>query len=397
MTRPLAYLNAMGVTCPLGTGAGNMRDALRNGQQAGMQETAAYLDRPVTVGRVTENLPELPLSDTHYQSRNNRLLWSAYLQIRDQVEAAINRFGRDRVAVILGTSTSGILEGEAAMAAYVKEGALPEVFDYATQEIGAPSLFLADVLDLSGPAYSISTACSSSGKVFSAAARLMALGLCDAALVGGVDSLCAMTVKGFDALDSVSHGICNPMSANRDGINIGEGAALYLMTQDAAEIALLGVGESSDAYHPNAPDPEGGGAIAAMKGALLQAGLSAQDIAYLNMHGTATELNDAMESLAIAEVLGADTPVSSTKPMTGHMLGAAAGVEAAMLWLCLQDSDRDGWLPPHLWDGETDAALPALNLTDGRMSPQTGDKCAMMSNSFAFGGNNVSLILGRGY
>jgi 3-oxoacyl-[acyl-carrier-protein] synthase-1 len=250
---------------------------------------------------------------------------------------------------------------------------------------------------VAGPAYVHSSACSSSAKAMASAARLIKMGLCDAVVTGGVDSLCTFTVSGFASLESVSAALCNPMSINRRGINIGEGAALFLMTADAGAadaVALLGWVESSDGHHMSAPDPSGGGARLAITQALARAGLDAADIDYVNMHGTATPQNDAMESRVIEALFGRETPVSSTKPFTGHTLGAAAAVEAALCWLAMQDDNPLGRLPPHLWDGVADPALPALNLV--RPGAALGRPLDWaLSNSFAFGGSNAALLLGR--
>jgi len=241
----------------------------------------------------------------------------------------------------------------------------------------------------------VTTACSSSAKVFAVARRLIRAGLADAAVVGGADTLCRMTLGGFHALEALSPTCCNPFSVHRDGITIGEGAAAFLLTPDPGPVALLGVGEASDAHHPTAPDPDGRGAAAAMAGALADAGLDAGEIAYINLHGTATPLNDAMESRAVARLFPPGMPCSSTKALTGHMLGAAGGVEAAFLWLTLHPGLGPGVLPPHAWDGQADPALPPLNLIGVGTKLPPGDRLAMLSSSFGFGGSNVALVLGR--
>jgi 3-oxoacyl-[acyl-carrier-protein] synthase-1 len=213
-------------------------------------------------------------------------------------------------------------------------------------------------------------------------------------VVGGADSLCRMTLNGFGALEALSPGLCNPFSANRDGINIGEGAAAFLLTPDAATVNLLGAGETSDAYHISAPDPDGAGAIGAMEQAIGDAAIAPDEIAYVNLHGTGTALNDAMESRAVRAIFPAATPCSSTKAMTGHTLGAAGAVEAAFLWLALHPAFNPGRLPPHLWDGAPDPDLPSLTLVEPGTPFDLGPGAAMLSSSFAFGGNNVALVLG---
>jgi len=293
--------------------------------------------------------------------------------------------------VILGTSTSGIGESEAAIAAQVRDGAFPAHFDVRQQEIGSPALMLAELLGLGGPAYVISTACSSSAKAMASAARLLNAGICDAVLTGGADSLCAFTIAGFAALESVSETRCNPMSVGRRGINIGEAAALFLMTRESGPVCLAGWGETSDAHHISAPEPSGAGALAAMREALRRAGMAPDQIDYLNLHGTATLQNDAMESRAVHALFGESLPCSSTKPLTGHTLGAAGALEAAIAWLSLADNPQ-GLLPPHWWDGQRDATLPGIALVAPGQS--LGRPLhAVLSNSFAFGGSNAALVL----
>lgn len=392
MNRPF-YLPALGIVNALGNGIDEIAPGLFGGDTGGMVLENYWLPAaPARVGRVPGELPEIPAVFSAYASRNNRLLLAALAQIRADVDEAIARFGRDRVGIVLGTSTSGIAEGEAAIAALRNDGRLPEAYRYVQQELGAPAMFLAHFLDVSGPAYCVSTACTSSAKAFVSARRLLRQGLCDAVLVGGVDSLCKLTLNGFAALESVSTDLCNPMSRNRKGINIGEGAALFLMCGDESDIAFLGAGESSDAHHISAPHPEGAGAEAAMRTALADAGLSAGDIDYLNMHATATPKNDEMESRAISRVFPEGIPASGTKPLTGHTLGAAGAMELGLCWLAL----RAGRLPPHIWDGEADPALPRVQLVGAGQEfcrpPGRGRAC--MSNSFAFGGSNASLLIG---
>ena len=387
------YLNAMGLVCALGSGADAVRAKLFAAEPSGVAVNETLRSRPLHLGSVTAPLPDVSRLPLQHRSRNNALLLDALAQIRPQLDGAVARFGASRVAVILGTSTSGIGEAESAIAARQREGALPESFDVRQQEIGSPALMLFDLLGLGGPAYVISTACSSSAKAMAAGARLLAAGVCDAVLTGGADSLCGFTVAGFEALESVSAERCNPMSANRHGINIGEAAALFLMTREPAEVRLAGWGETSDAHHISAPDPSGEGALAAMREALRRAGLQPQDIDYLNLHGTATPHNDAMESRAVHALFGSELACSSTKPLTGHTLGAAGALEAALSYLSLTDNPL-GQLPPHWWDGERDEALAPLALvTPGQALGRP--LRAVLSNSFAFGGSNAALVLER--
>jgi 3-oxoacyl-[acyl-carrier-protein] synthase-1 len=390
----MLFLNQLGMICPIGQTHGEIAQRLFDGE-SGVVSTQSYSPgRTLPLGIVDVVLPSVDHLPPASRSRNNQLALAALAQIRPSVDEAIARYSKDRVGVIIGTSTSGIAESEAALLQHAKAGALPSHYHYSQQELGSPATVLASTLGITGPAYVHSAACASSAKALASAARLIRMGVCDAMLVGGVDSLCAFTVAGFASLDSVSEQRCNPLSANRNGINIGEGAALFLMTREPATVALHGWGESSDGHHMSAPDPSGAGAGLAISSALKRAGISAAQLDYVNLHGTATVQNDAMESRVIHELCGSQVAVSSTKPFTGHTLGAAGAIEAALCWLAMQDENADGKFPPHLWDNVPDATLPALQIA------KRGSKLGRhlrwtLSNSFAFGGSNAALIFGR--
>ena len=341
---------------------------------------------------MTQALAPLPERFADFDCRNNRLLAAALDQISPSVAEVREHVARERVAVIIGTSTSGIAEGEDAVEALTRTGKLPAAFHYRQQEIGTAALFTARYLDLTGPRYTISTACTSSAKAFASARRLIMSGRCDAAVVGGSDSLCRLTLNGFDALESLSPDICNPFSVNRNGINIGEGACVFVVSKLTSPLELLGVGESSDGYHVSAPDPQGRGAERAVRAALAVAGLKPGEIGYINLHGTATRKNDAMESNVIGRIFGVDTPCSSTKPQIGHTLGAAGAQEIGLCWLLLNEAGNRRRLPPQIWDGARDASLADLRLVE---SGDTWKHAAFMSNSFAFGGSNASVIVGN--
>jgi 3-oxoacyl-[acyl-carrier-protein] synthase-1 len=395
-----AYLNALGVICSLGDDQASVARALLAGDTSGMVLESGWVpERSLPVASVKVSLPEIPRHLEQQSSRNNQLLLAAQLQIDEDIQRAIQRYGRDRIAVILGTSTSGIDEASRGIAAYLRDNQFPGGYDYQQQELSAPANFLAALLNLSGPTYVISTACTSSARALISARRLLDMGVCDAVLCGGVDSLCKLTLNGFTSLEAVSAQRCNPFSRNRDGINIGEAAVLFLMTRQASEghsIALLGAGASSDAHHISAPEPTGRGARQAMQQALDNAKLQPADIAYLNLHGTATLHNDAMESQAVHSIFAQGVPCSSTKPMSGHTLGAAGALEAAFCWLTLSAQNPDRTLPPHVWDGLAETDLPPLHWTVLGAPLRQDTPRRMMSNSFAFGGNNVSLIIGDG-
>ncbi len=393
------YLNECGIVCALGNSRAAVRDRLLHRNQSGVQMTDAWsAGRLLPLGRLDDQsesqLPAMQQWPIQHNSRNNQLALAALAQIRPAVNAAIDQFGRDRIGVIIGTSTSGIAGTERAIHHFLHQGVLPAGFHYAQQEMGSPALMLATELQISGPAYVHSSACCSSAKSFASAARLIKMGLCDAVICGGVDSLCAFTVAGFTALESVSAQVCNPLSVHRNGINIGEGAALFLMSKNSSPIALFGWGESSDGHHMSAPDPEGKGARRAITEALQRAQIAPQQVDYINMHGTATVQNDAMESRVLHDLFGPEVAVSSTKPFTGHALGAASAIEAALCWLVMQEENDQGKLPPHRWDGCHDPALPVLNLVEHGLQLNRPVQW-VLSTSFAFGGSNAALLFGK--
>jgi 3-oxoacyl-[acyl-carrier-protein] synthase-1 len=386
------YLAEPALVCALGNDVGTVRENLYAGKSPGFVTTDRYSPgRPLPVGTVVLGASDGDAALRH-RSRNNRLLATALAALRPRLEPVLASVAPHRIAVVLGTSTSGMEETEQAVVAHAASGALPRGFHLGQQELGSGALFLAETLGITGPAFTVSTACSSSAKAIASGARLLAAGLADAVIAGGADTLCRFTVAGFAALEAVSPGRSNPFSVHRDGINIGEGAALFIMTRTPAPVRLTGWGEASDGYHVSAPDPEGRGARIAIEAALARAGdHAARRIGYVNLHGTGTRQNDAMESRVVHALLPA-VPASTTKPLTGHALGAAGAIEAAFCWLTLTDSG--GRLPPHLYDGANDPELPALNLVApgtrlGQPPP------AILTTSFAFGGSNVALVLER--
>ncbi|ORM64571.1 beta-ketoacyl-[acyl-carrier-protein] synthase II [Pantoea rodasii] len=382
----MIYISAFGMVNALGNTLEQIAAQLTSGHAPGMQPREGWLqqDKTCWLGEVPGELPPVPAALAAHNTRNNQLLLAALAQIRPAVDAAIAHFGRERVAVVLGTSTSGVDEGDRQV-----DGGLPG-YDYRMQELGDPSRFLAHYLELDGPAYTISTACSSSARALISGQRLIEAGLVDVALVGGADSLSRMPINGFASLDSLSERHCAPFSAERDGISIGEAGALLLLTREPQPLALLGAGESSDAWHMSAPHPEGVGAEQAMRMALQQAGLQPQDIGYINLHGTATLLNDQVESAVIHRLFGDRVPCSSTKHLTGHTLGAAGATEAALAALIVQQNLA---LPAQDFTTTTlDSTLPACGLLT---SPQPLARPIIASNSFAFGGNNTCLIVGK--
>ena len=393
MTRP-CYLNALGVVCAIGSDRATVTQRTYDAQSGIVLTDRFSSTGTVPVGLVHASLPSLEDYPIAMHSRNNQLALMAAEQLRTAVGEAVERFGADRVAVVVGTSTSGIGESERAIRTFVADGALPATFHLGQQEMGSLAAFLSNVFNVRGPSFVHSSACASGAKAMASAARLIRMGLADAVITGGADSLCGFTVAGFASLGLVSASRCNPFSINRDGINIGEAAALFLMTRDPATVQLRGWGESSDGHHFSAPDPSGRGARWAIDAALARATLSPHDIEYVNLHATGTRANDEMEGAVVHARFGENVAVSGTKPLTGHTLGAAGALEAALCWLTMQDENTEGRLPPHLWDGNRDPAIPALHHV--AIGEQLGHPPrATLSTSFAFGGANAALVFVR--
>lgn len=336
-----------------------------------------------------------------YKNRVNALLATAARELEPSVAKAKERFGASRIAVILGSTDNGSEESFNAIQVKLSTETFPEGYSLHRQSAYLAPQFLADELGLTGPVMAVSTACASSASAIARARDFLKAGLCDAVVAGGVDIVSDTVALGFSSLEAVSPDRCLPFSRNRRGITLGEGAAIFLLAREnfldgpGAGIQLIGAGEASDAHHLTAPDPMAGGAQAAMEAALADAGLAASAIDYLNLHGTGTELNDAMESLAVAKVFGeAGVPASSTKAFVGHTLGAAGAIELGFCWLSMSELNESLALPPHLWDGAADEKLPVLDLIEkGRRS--SAPIKTSMSVSFAFGGVDTALILGR--
>jgi 3-oxoacyl-[acyl-carrier-protein] synthase-1 len=359
----------MTCACALGRTHQKILDAYAVGVAPGMREISGDIPgRSIFFGMVPGELPRI--GEREFDMRACRLLLQAAEDMRTEFSALVERYSPERVAVVLGASNTGMDEAQNCVDGWLEAGAEPASLgmDFSRIELGTPADYLARLLGAKGPAYVVSTACSSSAKAFASARRLVAIGAADAAVVGGVDGRCRFAMNGFHALGALSQGRCRPLAPDRDGINLGEGVALFTMERlsDARPggVLLAGCGESSDAYHATAPEPEGRGAEAAMRAALEDAGIAPEDVGYVNLHGTGTQANDDMEMRAVERVFGPSprAKVESTKNLTGHCLGAAGAVEAAVCWLLLESGRVDG---------------------------------AAMSNSFAFGGSNASVVLAK--
>ncbi len=391
------WLSHFTATSSIGRGLDLTLSALRERRGGLLPCTFDTVDLATFIGEVAGvDAVQLPEALAEFDCRNNRLALLGLTQdgFAEAVRAAIAKYGTHRIGIFLGTSTSGILQTELAYRRRDPEtGAFPAGFSYRTTHNSfSVADFTRHYFGLTGPALVVSSACSSSAKVFASARRMMAAGLIDAAVVGGVDTLCLTTLYGFNSLGLLSEHPCRPFDVKRNGISIGEAAAFALLEStpphlDADAVLLLGIGESSDAYHMSSPHPEGLGSRMAMQDALKMAGLHPSEIDYINLHGTATLSNDAAEGKAVRDIFGSATPCSSTKGATGHTLGAAGAVEAVICALSLQH----GLLPAGLNIQQLDPTLDVDYLLDNREQPVA----RALSNSFGFGGTNCSLVFAR--
>lgn len=385
-------ISAFTATSAVGVGNASLLAALENSRSGLRANDFGPTPLPTWIGRV-DGLEDLrlpqPLAD--WDCRNNRLAWLGLQAdgFMEAVAAARERHGPTRIALILGTSTSSIGETEAAYTELADDGSFPA--SQRRPKVHTPhslAMFVQEALGLEGPAETISTACSSSAKVFASAERLIRLGLVDAAVVGGVDTLCGSVLFGFNSLELVSPQPCRPFDADRNGISLGEAAGFALVERGRGPLELLGYGEASDAHHMSTPHPEGRGAERALDEALARAGLAADAIDYINMHGTASTKNDEVEGAMVARRFPPSTHASSTKGFTGHTLGAAGIVEAVISLLAIET----GLMPGNVNTTTVDADCgPQI-----RLEPARGNVRHVLSNSFGFGGNNCSLIFGKG-
>ncbi len=416
--RPV-YINDLGLYCILGGDKVQVFDALKNGKRgtfttydvAGVQRPAATIDPAMLA----------PVPEKKFDNRVNRLSQAALVGLEKTIQKAVEKYGANRVGVFIGSCDNGSEASMAALKCFKETGAFPDgyVLDY--QRADFPAQFIAERFGITGMLSVHSTACASSASAFVSARNNLYAGNCDVAIVGGVDIASLSVILGFASLEAMSDKPTNPFSANRSGLTLGDAAVYFVVTRepdadlcavDCKNLKVIGFGESADADHITAPRADGEGAYQAMKAALEDAGLNATQIGYVNLHGTGTELNDAMESRAIHRIFAddigaanADVPVSSTKALTGHTLGAAGSLELAFCCLTLQSGRESGVnencsckkdfiLPAHLFDGVVDPNLPLLHLVKVGETAQNLKYC--MSNSFAFGGCNVSLIVENG-
>jgi len=383
-------ITAYNLSNALGDGVAEVRQALFEGRSGLGPPPPGFFEDSIALycGRLDVEFEPLPEAWSSYDIRQSRMTRHILAPIEDAVRAAVERWGGDRVAAVQGTSTGGIRGAEQAFFYNKEHGHTPDDFDIERQHaLHAATEAMAGDVGITGPVWVVSTACSSSGKVFASAKRLLDMGLVDAVLVGGVDTLCHTTLRGFHSLGLLADEPCRPFSAERRGINLGEGGAMLLLEREGSGPAwLLGVGESCDAYHMTAPHPDGAGALAAMQQALVMAGVQAGEISHINAHGTGTPLNDPAESKAIQTLFGTRVPVVASKAYTGHTLGAAGATEAALSVLAIDE----GWVPASLYSTPRDPEVK-INVLTERTELESR---FVLSNSFAFGGNNVSVLFG---
>ena len=401
------YLSKPGVISCAGNNIDELWKSVTTGNQSGIKKVTACDGLEYIAARVDE--ANLKPSGARHEMRIMRIENAALEQIKDDVEAVIQHYGADRVAVCVGSCDNGTELSMISHTKYFKEGAFPKEYTLEIQGADYASTFVAEKFGIKGPVNTFSTACSSSAGAIIKAAEIVMAGIADAVVAGGIDIASDTTLIGFSALEAVSSEITNPFSKNRHGITLGDGASFFVVSREplSSEVAstglttvkLLGWGESSDAYHMTSPDPSGAGAQKAICRAIKSAGISASDVGYINLHGTGTKLNDSMEAKAVAAAMeGYNVPVSTTKTVTGHTLGAAAALEAAVCWKALVENNGKNdniILPVQVWDGERDEDFPQLNIIDNKTNTNVkGPLKVCLSNSFAFGGANACLVLG---
>ena len=401
MNRPV-YFSRPGVICGAGTGYEELWNTCTSGSQSGMKKIQAVSGKEFYICRIDDK--KLLKTNARFDMRLIRIADAALNQINEEIEAVIAKYGKKRIAVCVGSCDNGTELSMRGHKEYLSTGKFPAGYSLEMQGADYPATFISEKYGLEGPSLAFSTACSSSAGAIIKAAELIGSGLADAVIAGGVDIVSDTVLLGFDSLEAVSPDITNPFSVNRHGITLGEGAAFFVMTGDVSAasgaVQLLGYGETADAYHMTSPDPEGTCPAKAMRDALSGAGLSAGDVDYINLHGTGTKLNDSMEANAVDDVFkGLGIPVSTTKPLTGHTLGAAGALEAAVCWTAIMKNKNktagEILLPVQAWDGEQDSSLPVINIiTKGKPAQGRERVSVCISNSFAFGGSNISLVLG---
>ncbi len=374
-------LTDLGFVCALGTNLQEIIINAKNGDTDGMRNHNVIIDG--------DNIPfGMTKIETKHDMRFCDLLIAATGQIAPALAKLHKTYDTKRLGIVIGASNTAVHDAQQHLSQKLQNGNMPQEFSIKMLELGSPAEYLKSLVGFDGPTFTISTACSSSIKAFDTARDLIRNNVCDAVLCGGIDARCDFALNGFNALEALSHKLTNPMSDNRDGINLGECAALFIMERGQSGIKVMGFGETSDAYHPTAPDPDGFGAIQSMRNAIADANITITDIDYINLHGTGTIANDAMESKAVYTIFGSTPLCASTKPLTGHCLGAAGACSVALSWLMLNND----FIIPHVYDGKfaRDCAPIKLATTQDNKPIKT-----ILCNAFAFGGSNSTIIIGK--
>ncbi len=398
------YLSKPGVMSSAGNNIDELWNSVTTGNQKNIKKYKACNGEEYFAARISDEI--LQKSGARYDMKIMRIENAALEQIKDDVEKVVENYGAERVAVCVGSCDNGTEFSLAGHRKYFAEEKFPSDYNLEIQGADYVATFIAEKFGLRGPVNTFSTACSSSAGAIIKAAEMIMADIVDAAVVGGIDIASDTTLMGFSSLEAVSSEITNPFSKNRHGITLGDGATFFVLSRQPLEsndsnltnVCLLGWGESADAYHMTSPDPSGAGAEKAIRRAMEAAELSASDVGYINLHGTGTKFNDSMEAKAVAAVMGdVKVPVSSTKCVTGHTLGAAAALEAAICWKALFENNGKNdkiELPVQVWDGQRDEELPTLNIVDEKSKAVKGALKVCLSNSFAFGGANACLVFG---
>ncbi len=392
------YLSNPALICCAGANARDFFKAVVSGDQSGIKKTECSLSgedgkKSFFAGKIDSSL--LKPTDSKFDSRFLQVLDAGLEQLKKSVEEAVKKYGKDRIAVCVGQCDNGSELSFKANKVLFETGNLPEDYDLTAQGAQVPAMYISKKFGVTGPSLSFATACSSSAGAIIKAKELIKAGIADAVIAGGADIVSDTVLLGFNSLEAIdTQKITDPFSKNRNGITLGEASAFFVLSRDDIEntkIILAGTGESCDASHMTAPLADGSGAESAIKAALKDAGIDAAEIDYVNMHGTGTHLNDSMEGKGINRVFGEyRVPVSTTKPVTGHTLGAAGALELAACFFAIKEQK----LPVQVWDGEFDTEIPELNIvTKGKELKLTRPVKTCMSNSFAFGGANASLII----
>ena len=385
------YLSKPGVISSAGTDLEELFASLVSGDQSGIKQYKTFSGDTFFAARIDGS--KLKPSTGRLDMKIIRIEEAALDQIGKTIEKAKSKYGADRIAVCVGSCDNGTEFSIAGHKKYFENGAFPEDYSIEMQGADYVSTFIAEKYSLKGPVCTFSTACSSSAGAIIKAAELIKSGICDAAVAGGIDIASDTTLDGFASLEAISEKITNPFSKNRSGITLGDGAAFFVLSKEPLDesvpkICLLGYGESCDAHHMTSPDPSGAGAKKATEKALSNAKIKPEEVDYINLHGTGTKFNDSMEAKAVDAVFGTyKVPCSTTKPITGHTLGAAGALELAICFATITNN----LLPPQIWDGVFDEEMPELNFINKNNNLHQTRIC--LSNSFAFGGANACLVI----